>query len=92
MYNPIREQFYTAQELADILNIKPETVAAHARTGRLPACQPYDKGPWLFPKDELAVYLRKRIGENANSIMRPLRAVHKNHRIITKNTSTKEPG
>jgi hypothetical protein len=74
MYDPIREQFYTARELADILNIKPETVAAHARCGRLPAAQPYPKGPWMFPKDEMAAYLRKRINHYSSPAIRPLRA------------------
>lgn len=74
MYDPIREQFYTAKELADILQIKPQTVAAHARTGRLPACQPYTKGPWMFPKDEIAIYLRKRVKTCQHPDTRPLRA------------------
>jgi len=74
MYDPVREQFYTVKELADILQIKPETVAAHARSHRLPACQPYPKGPWLFPKDEIATYLRKRVSRDHSSIIRPLRA------------------
>lgn len=74
MYDPIREQFYTAKDLADILEIKPETIAAHARTGRLPACQPYPKGPWLFPKDEITAYLRKRIKSESQFFVRPLRA------------------
>lgn len=78
MYDPIREQFYTAHELADILGIKPETMAAHARERRLPACQPYPKGPWLFPKDEIAAYLRKRVNRSHSSIIRPLRARRKN--------------
>ena len=74
MYDPIREQFYTVKELADILQIKPETVAAHARSHRLPACQPYPKGPWLFPKDEIATYLKKRIKHDPCPFVRPLRA------------------
>ena len=74
MYDPIREQFYTVKELADILQIKPETISAHARTGRLPACQPYPKGPWLFPKDEMTAYLRKRIKSDSHPFVRPLRA------------------
>ena len=74
MYDPIREQFYTAKELAEILQIKPETIVAHARTGRLPACQPYPKGPWLFPKDDITAYLRKRIKSDSHLFIRPLRA------------------
>jgi excisionase family DNA binding protein len=74
MYDPIREQFYTARELAEILGIKPETIAAHARSGRLPACQPYFKGPWMFPKDEIAAYLRKRVNNRAGINTCPLRA------------------
>ena len=74
MYDPIREQFYTAKELADLLHIKPETISGHARTGRLPACQPYPKGPWLFPKDEIAAYLRKRVKFDSCPFVRPLRA------------------
>jgi excisionase family DNA binding protein len=74
MYDPIREQFYTTNELAEILSIKPQTLTAHARSGRLPACQPYSKGPWMFPKDEVAAYLRKRVNHYSNSMIRPLRA------------------
>ena len=74
MYDPLREQFYTCDELAQILGIKPETLAGHARSGRLPACQPYPKGLWLFPKDELAAYLRKRVRHGGSSVVRPLRA------------------
>jgi len=74
MYDPLRDQFYTCEELAEILGIKPETLAGHARSGRLPACQPYLKGPWLFPKDEIAAYLRKRVRSNSTSLIRPLRA------------------
>jgi len=80
MHDPIRKQFYTAQELAEILGIKPETVAAHARSGRLPACQPYSKGPWMFPKDELAAYLRKRVTRPLGPVIRPLRARRASHR------------
>ena len=74
MYNPIKEQFYSCEELAELLCIKPGTLAGHARSGRLPACQPYPKGPWLFPKDEIAAYLRKRVSRDHSSIIRPLRA------------------
>ena len=74
MYDPVQEQFYTCENLAAILGIKPETLAGHARSGRLPACQPYDKGPWLFPKDEVTAYLRKRVRSKSTSIIRPLRA------------------
>lgn len=73
MYDPLRDQFYSCQDLARILGIKPETLAGHARSGRLPACQPYPKGPWLFPKDELAAYLRKRVGGSTARTVRPLR-------------------
>jgi hypothetical protein len=73
MYDPVREQFYTARELAKILGIKPETLAGHARSGRLPACQPYAKGPWMFPKDEIAAYLRKRVSRTRGIGDRPLR-------------------
>ncbi len=90
MYDPIKDQFYTAQELADILNIKAETVTAHARVGRLPACQPYEKGPWLFPKDELTTYLRKRVKKTLNSIPRPLRARPRTSNTSAKNISIKE--
>ena len=74
MYDPIREQFYTSQELAEILGIKSESVTAHARSGRLPACQPYPKGPWMFPKDEIATYLRKRGRMNSTTNVNPLRS------------------
>ena len=74
MYDPVREQFYTCEDLARILGIKPETLAGHARSGRLPACQPYPKGPWLFPKDEVAAYLRKRVHSDSTPFVRPLRA------------------
>ena len=74
MYDPVREQFYTCEELATVLGIKPETLAGHARSGRLPACQPYAKGPWLFPKDEIASHIRKRVHSNANGLVQPLRA------------------
>lgn len=90
MYDPIKEQFYTAQELADILHIKPETVNAHARVGRLPACQPYEKGPWLFPKDELTTYLRKRVKKTLGSIPRPLRARTQSLNTSAKNISVTE--
>lgn len=83
MYDPIREQFYTAQELARILGIKPETVATHARRGLLPACQPYPKGPWMFPKDEIAAYLRKRVSNASSLVVRPLRARRTNTRKET---------
>ena len=76
MYDPIREQFYTAQELAGILGIKSETVAAHARSGRLPACQPYSKGPWMFPKDQITAYLRKRVSKDSFPLVQPLRCKH----------------
>ena len=74
MYDPLRDQFYSCQDLAEILGIKPETLAGHARSGRLPACQPYPKGPWLFPKDEIAAYLRKRVRSDNRPFVRPLRA------------------
>ena len=74
MYDPLRDQFYTCEELAKILGIKSETLAGHARSGRLPACQPYLKGPWLFPKDEIAAYLRRRVRANGNGMVRPFRA------------------
>lgn len=74
MYNPIKEQFYSCEELAKLLNIKSETLAGHARSGRLPACQPYPKGPWLFPKDEIAAYLKKRVKSDSCPFVRPLRA------------------
>jgi excisionase family DNA binding protein len=74
MYDPIRDDFYTSQELAEILGIKSETVAAHARSGRLPACQPYPRGPWMFPKDEIAAYLRKRVRRITNPAVRPMSA------------------
>lgn len=74
MYDPVNEQFYSCNELASILGIKPATLAGHARSGRLPACQPYVKGPWLFPKDEIAAYLRKRVRTNCGRNVRPLRA------------------
>ena len=74
MYDPLRDQFYTCEELARILGIKTETLAGHARSGRLPACQPYLKGPWLFPKDEIATYLRRRVKTKGNGIVRPFRA------------------
>jgi excisionase family DNA binding protein len=53
-YDPLRDQFYTCDELAEMLGVKPDTIAGHARSGRLPACQPFPQGVWLFPKDELA--------------------------------------
>jgi len=90
MYDPVREQFYTTEELADILRIKPQTVAAHARAGRLPACQPYTKGPWLFPKDELATYLRKRVNKIPNLVPRPLREQRKHSKTTNKNIPVKE--
>ena len=80
MYDPVRDQFYTCQALSEILGIKPETLAGHARSGRLPACQPYPKGPWLFPKDEIAAYLRKRVRGNGASPVRPLRARQRNRK------------
>lgn len=89
MYDPIREQFYTARELADILNIKAETVAAHARSGRLPAAQPYPKGPWMFPKDEIAAYLRRRVNHCYNPTIRPLRARCDNRREKTSAAQTR---
>ncbi|MCY2926513.1 MAG: helix-turn-helix domain-containing protein [Planctomycetota bacterium] len=73
-YDPIREQFYTCEELADILGILPESLAKHARLKRLPACQPYPSGPWFFPKDEMAAYLRKRVQSWPGPILRPLKA------------------
>ena len=72
-YNPITEQFYTCEELAEILKISPQTLARHARSRRLPACQPYPNGPWFFPKDDIAAYLRKRV-KSQGPFVRPLRA------------------
>jgi len=74
MYDPLRDQFYTAQELAHILGIKVETLAGHARSGRLPAAQLYHRGPWMFPKDEIAAYLRKRVRPPGTPQIRPLKA------------------
>ncbi|MCY2926514.1 MAG: helix-turn-helix domain-containing protein [Planctomycetota bacterium] len=74
MNDPIREQFYTCQELADILGILPESLAKHARLKRLPACQPYPSGPWFFPKDEITSYLRKRVQVFPSPFVRPLKA------------------
>ena len=90
MYDPIREQFYTTKELSEILGIKPQTLSAHARSGRLPACQPYTKGPWMFPKDELTTYLRKRVKRTLNSMPRPLKARSRLSRTTVKSISIKE--
>jgi len=90
MYDPIREQFYTTQELAEILGIRPQTLSAHARSGRLPACQPYSKGPWMFPKDELTTYLRKRVKRTLNSIPRPLKARSQLSKTTVKTISIKK--
>jgi excisionase family DNA binding protein len=89
MYDPLREQFYTTNELAEILNIKPETLASHARCGRLPASQPYPKGPWLFPKDEITAYLRKRLKKTPSFTPNPLRARAQFSQRTTKNTFIK---
>jgi len=73
-YDPLRDQFYTCDELAEMLGVKSDTIAGHARSGRLPACQPFPQGVWLFPKDELAAYLRKRVNVGPGPFIRPLRA------------------
>ena len=60
MYDPLRDHYYTCLELAERLDIKPDTLAKYARQGRLPATQPYNGGPWFFPKEEIDALLKKR--------------------------------
>ena len=74
MNDPINENFYGCKELSEILGILPVTLARHARSGRFPACQPYPNGPWFFPKDEIAAYLRKRMNTVASPFVKPMRA------------------
>lgn len=58
-YDPIRDNYYTSGQLADAMHVKPGTVRAWARRGRVP----YVKlgTVLLFPKKDIRVYLQRRL-------------------------------
>lgn len=74
MYNPLKDQYYSCTELAEIMGIKPETLAGYAREQRLPAYHFYAGGEWFFLKDEIAAFLKKNDNGYSAPFVRPLRA------------------
>jgi excisionase family DNA binding protein len=56
--SPITARFYTLDEVATILNVRPAQVYAMVRSGELPAIKLGGRGVWRVDRQRLEDYLQ----------------------------------